>query len=155
MSERQRPFDHDREMPLLMGYVDGELDPADLARLEIHLEACQRCQDEVRSFRSLQAVTGRLRLKEAPPEAWETFWGSVYNRVERGVGWIALGLGAAAILGFGLYQAALDLLRTPALPWFVKAGVGAVCVGLALLLVSVVRERIFVRARTRYKDIVR
>jgi len=53
------------------------------------------------------------------------------------------------------HRTALALIDAPGLPWWVKGGIMAVAAGLAILLVSVVRERVYVRRRTRYKDVVR
>ncbi len=155
MSASRPDFDHDREPELLSGYLDGELTPAEAERVERHLAACLRCRDELAQLRRLQEVTGRLRLREAPPEAWEQFWQSAYHRAERGAGWILLGLGAVVLGAYGLHQAALALWQEAQLPWLVKAAILAACAGVMLLLVSVVRERVFTRGRTRYKDVVR
>jgi predicted anti-sigma-YlaC factor YlaD len=150
-----RPFDPGREAPLLSAYVDGELPAADRARVEAHLAADPEARVEVARLRRLKEVTDAMTLKEAPPEEWERFWSNAYNRVERGLGWFALTLGAVIAGGFALYRFVQTLWVDAELPWFMKLGVYALCFGVLLLLVSVIRERIFVRKRDRYDDIVR
>jgi len=148
------PFDPRQEAPLLSAYVDGELDPADVARIEAHLAEHPETRREVEKLRGLKSLTDALRLREAPPEAWETFWESFYNRAERSVGWLLLALGAVLVGAWGVLGLVQALVGA-ALPLWVKGGVFALAAGLFVLLVSVVRERIYRRSRTRYRNVIR
>lgn len=150
-----RPFDPEREAPLLSAYVDGELPAADRARVEAHLATDPEARAEVARLRRLKEVTDAMTLKEAPPEEWERFWSQTYNRVERGLAWFALTLGAVIVGGYALYRFVESLWVDAQLPWYMKLGIYAFCFGVLLLLVSVIRERIFVRKRDRYDDVVR
>ena len=140
---------------LLSAYVDGELEPADLARVEAHLTASAEARAEVARLRRLKQLTGAVRLKEAPPEAWEGFWRSAYNRSERSLGWLLLGLAVLVLAGWGATVLLRTLLGASDISPLLKAAIIAGVAGLALLLVSVVRERLHTRARTRYKDVIR
>lgn len=148
-------FDPRKEAHLLSAYVDGELEPPDVARIEAHLAADAGTRREVEQLRRLKDVTGALRLKEPPPESWEDFWRSNYNRGERSLGWLLLGLAVVVLGGWGATVFLKNLLGTDSLPFLVKGAVIGGCAGLVLLLVSVVRERLHVRGRTRYKDVKR
>jgi hypothetical protein len=154
-AEPRPPFDPRTEAPLLSAYVDGELEPEEKARVEAHLATSPDSQAEVARLRQLREVTEAMILREAPAEEWEIFWLNIYNRVERGLGWLVLTLGAVVVAGYSLYQFVLSLTEAPDLPWYLKGGIFAVCLGVLVLLVSVIRERIFVRRRTRYKDVIR
>ena len=149
------PFDPRREAPLLSAYVDGELGPDDVARIEAHLEESEATRREVEKLRRLKAVTGAMRLKEPPAEEWEIFWKSLYNRAERSVGWILLCVGLVVIGAWGLTEVLTALLNTDTLPLYVKGGIFVVAAGGLVLLISAIRERIYKRNRTRYKDIIR
>ena len=95
-------------------------------------------------------------LTRAPSdEEWEAFWEDFYNRTERSLGWFALTLGAVVLGGYGLFEFAAAIFKTSELPWFVKGGIFVLCCGVLLLLVSVIRERLYVRRRTRYDDVKR
>ena len=148
-------FDPRQDAALLSAYVDGELEPADLARVEAHLAASAEARREVARLRRLKRLTGAVRLKEAPPEAWEGFWQSAYNRSERSLGWLLLGLAVLVLAGWGATVLLRALLGAPDLSPLVKGAIIAGVAGLVLLLVSVVRERLHARARTRYKDVIR
>ena len=149
------PFDPRKEAPLLSAYVDGELDPDDVVRVEAHLARHPETQTEVERLRRLKGLTGRLRLKEPPPEAWEAFWQSVYNRAERSLGWLLLTVGLVVIGGWALLQLVQALLAAEDLPLLVKGAVFLLGGGILVLLISVIRERIYKRNRTRYRNIVR
>lgn len=151
----EQPFDPRSEAPLLSAYVDGELEAADRARVEAYLADHPDARREVEQLRRLKGLTGAMRLKQAPPEDWEVFWDSVYNRVERSLGWILFLIGAALFGGWGLWRLGGRFFALEGLPAWVKGAVIVGSAGLIVLLVSVVRERIFKRSRTRYKDIVR
>lgn len=150
----QPPFDPVRDAPLLSAYVDGELDAADAARVEAHLAVDAAARAEVEQLRRFKRLTAGLRLREAPPEDWEAFWDSAYNRAERGVGWVLLVVGIAVAGLWGVAHAALAIFASD-LPLVVKLGLVGAALGALVLLVSVLRERLFTRRRTRYDDIVR
>jgi anti-sigma factor RsiW len=149
------PFDPRKEAPLLSAYVDGELDPGEVSRIEAHLEENEETRREVAKLRRLKDVTGALRLKEPQPEEWEQFWQSVYNRAERSFGWILLCLGLVVIGAWGLTEGLTALLKTDQLPLLVRGSVLVLAAGALVLMISAVRERIYRRKRTRYKDVIR
>jgi anti-sigma factor RsiW len=149
-----RPFDPVQDAPLLSAYVDGELGGEDLARVEAHLAASAEARAEVERLRAFNRATAGLRLREAPPEDWEAFWSSAYNRSERSLGWVLLVSGVAVAGGWGLLETARAILAAD-LPLPVKLALAAGAAGVTVLLFSVLRERLFTRKRTRYDDIVR
>lgn len=149
-----RPFDPAQDEPLLSAYVDGELDGEDLARVEAHLAVSAEARHEVERLRAFNRATAGLRLREAPPEDWEAFWNSAYNRRERSLGSLLAVAAAAVLCGWGLLAGGRAVAASD-LPLLVKAGLLAGAVGVAVLLGSVVRERMFARKHTRYDDIVR
>lgn len=148
-------FERDRDGAWLSAYVDGELDPPDTARVEAWLAASAEARAEVARLRDLNALTASLALREAPAEAWEVFWKAPAHRLERRVGWVLLAAGALVLGGWAAWQAVAAVWRAANTPLLLKFGILAAGAGIAMLLFSVVRERIYTRARTRYKDVVR
>jgi len=153
MSAR-RPFDPEQDGPLLSAYVDGELDNEYRGLVATWIEDDTRAHQEVERLVRLKAFTDHLVLREAPREAWDGFHAKVYNRGERGLGWLLLIVGVAVVGGYGLLRLAVVLLAA-AIPVVVRLGVFIAGAGLLVLLVSVLRERLFTRKRDRYDDVVR
>jgi hypothetical protein len=96
-----------------------------------------------------------MELKNPPKEMWQVYWSSVYNRLERRIGWILLSIGAIIMLFFGGYKAIVGIIEDPTIPMILKIGILAALGGLVILIVSIGRERIFVRQRERYKEVVK
>jgi predicted anti-sigma-YlaC factor YlaD len=151
--EEERAVDHERIRELLAAYQDNELDAKRRELVEAHIQGCPECRREVNEMARLEEVMGTMTLKQPPKEAWKVYSESVYNRVERGIGWILLSIGAMIILFFSGYQVVRGFIEDPSIPIIVKAGILAGLGGGAILLVSVVRERVFVNRRERYKEI--
>ncbi len=152
---RNPAFDPDQEAHLLSAYMDGELDPADAARVERALAADPAVRRVLEDLRRVKDLAGTMRLREAPAEAWEGFWDSVYNRGERSLGWLLLITGSALVAGWGALQLVAAIWNEPDLPGLVRFGILGTVAGLAVLVLSVTRERIHTRRRTRYKDVIR
>ena len=96
-----------------------------------------------------------MALTDTPEEIWEEYWTSVYATFERGIGWVLVSLAVLALLAFGLWEAAEAIVAATDLPGFVKIALFVLFFGAAMLLVSVVREKLFVRGRDPYKEIRR
>jgi anti-sigma factor RsiW len=149
-----RPYDPERDSPLLSGYADGELDPEDRTLVETWLERDDRARRELDRVVQLKAFTDHLALRPAPEESWEDFRRGVYNRSERGLGWVMFWAGAG-VVGIYLLLRIIVVLAGLALPIVVRLGLLLAAVGLLVLLVSVVRERLHARKRDRYDDVSR
>lgn len=92
----------------------------------------------------------------SPPESvWDKYWLGVYNRIERGIGWILLSIGAIVLLIYGLYSMFESILADTEIAWWLKLAIFSAIAGTAVLLVSVLREKIFLHKTERYKDIRR
>lgn len=56
---------------LVTEYLEGALDPVQLARFEHHLAACGKCRQYLEQLRQTIRVTGTLTPDDLPPEAEE------------------------------------------------------------------------------------
>ncbi len=140
---------------LLMGYLDNELDNEQREDLERHISSCAECSAELKEFRELKKITDEVTLVEPEDKMWEQYWGSIYNRIERGIGWILFSIAAIVLVTYGGFKVIEDVVKDPTVGVVLKAGLVVLIVGLAILFVSVVRERIFFWKNDRYKDIRR
>ena len=139
----------------ISGYLDGELSAEERERFERELRTTPELAIEFARVRELKEVTSSMRLKEFPDQVWDAYWSGTYNRLERGFGWILVSVGAMVLLAAGLYELAVALLRDSVDPWWIRVGVGALVAGLAVLFVSVLRERLFVLKSDPYKEVQR
>lgn len=146
-------LDHKAVLDLMPSYLEGELSGDKRAAVEAHLAECPDCRKEYEDMNKFENMMSRVALQSPPEEAWRGFRTSVYNRMERRIGLILLSLGAALLLFFGAVKAVESLLRDPAISPLVKAGILLVLAGLAVLTVSLVRERYYVNKRERYREI--
>jgi predicted anti-sigma-YlaC factor YlaD len=145
----------DTYKPLLMGYLDSELTEIEVLRMEQHLENCAECRIELEEFRRLKEVTQNMRIVTPDARSWEEYWSHVYNRLERRIGWIVMSLGAILVTSYGIYSLIAKLLLRSDIPIVVRIGIVALVVGFCTLLISVIRERIFMARMDKYERIKR
>jgi len=140
---------------LIMRRLDGEISPEDDARLDEHLASCAACRKALEEYSKVVAATAQVEMPEVSEEQWELYWCSVYNRLERGVAWILVSIGAAAALAWGGFRLVMHFVGHPTMALWAKAGILVLVAGLALLFVSVVREKISLRCSDRYRGVRR
>lgn len=147
--------DDDRVRRLMMAALDGESTPEERAELERLLAADVELMEEWNRLVALKEVTDSMTTKKPPEEVWDRYWTDLYPRLERGIGWILLSLGAVVVLSYGAWEGLRSLWEDAELPVAVKGGILVGIVGLVVLLVSVAREKVFLHQSDRYKDVIR
>ena len=145
----------ERARRLMMAAIDAEITERERAELERLLAGDPELAAEWQRMTRVKEVTDGMALRKPPDEAWDGYRKSVYNRVERGLGWILLSVGTIALLGYGAWRWIEALLASTALPAWVKFAIGAVALGLVILFVSVIRERVFRQRREPYEEVQR
>ena len=144
-----------RNEELLMRALDDELEPVERAEFERLLSVNPELAGEWNRLSRLKEVTANMNLRNPPEEMWAGYWTSVYSRLERGLAWILVSIGAIVLGSWGSWQFVQDLMADADLPTFVKWSILALLVGLVMLLVSVLRHRVFVSRSDPYKEIER
>ena len=140
---------------LIMGYLDDELDQEQQKTLQEHLASCPECTAELEEFAQLKQITDDAALAEPDEVLWQQYWGGVYNRIERGAGWVLFSVAGILLLIYGGFKLIEELVKDPTVDIILKVGVIVLIAGLAILFVSVLRERIYFRKKDRYKDVRR
>lgn len=135
---------------LLMGLLDSELSADEKKSVEMHLDGCVECRGELEEFNKMKGVMKNMRYKEPPDEVWEKYWSKVYNRLERGLSWILVSIGAMILLFYAGFKAVGSLVRDPTVAIFLKVAILVLLAGLVILFVSVLRERIFTYKKDKY-----
>lgn len=130
----------------VMRYIDGEMNNTERETFKKHLESCDTCKSLLKEISSLKEVTDFMKIADLPEAVWEKYWNSIYNRIERSVAWLFFILGSLILTGYGIYNVIID----PSLHNIVGLGVLFVVIGLAILFLSVLREKIAVSKADRY-----
>ena len=140
---------------LMMGYLDNELTDEQRRQFEEHLAGCGECAGELEEFKKLKAITDEVTLVEPEDRMWQEYWDGIYNRIERGVGWIILSIAGILLVIYGGFKIIEELIKDPDVETIFKIGLLALIAGLAILFVSVLRERLYFWKKDRYKDVRR
>jgi hypothetical protein len=149
------PRERERFEALVTAAVDGELDEGGRRQLEEILAGSPELRREMADQLKVKEVVGTMRFARQPEEIWDDYRRTLAHRLERGVGWILFTVGAALLVGYGGYLALMELFKDEDVSLVIKAGVLASLLGLAVLLGSVIRERLFLRKRERYDEVER
>ena len=140
---------------LMMGYLDNELSDEQRNRFEEHLAGCPECAGELKEFRKLKAITDEVTLVEPEDRIWQDYWSGVYNRIERNIGWLIFSVAAILLAIYGGFKLIETIITDATVGMLLKLGLLALIVGLAILFVSVLRERIYFWSKDRYRNVRR
>jgi predicted anti-sigma-YlaC factor YlaD len=144
---------HEKFKTLIIAYLDGEIRERERIEFLKHLEGCEECRREYEDFKKIKEVISSMKFTEPDERIWETYWSSIYNKLERKLGWIFTSIGAIILIFYGAYKAVENIIKDPSLPLFLKVGILSLLLGITILFVSVLRERLFIRKRERYKEV--
>ena len=140
--------DHFKTM--MMAYLDGELSPEDREQYQAHLADCQTCKRELDEFAKLKEELTMMKFKEPSDIELDHYWRSVYNRLERRIGWALFSAGSIILLCYGGYKLIEEIVKDPTVSAVMKVGVVAAMFGAVILFVSSLRERLAVRKVDKY-----
>jgi len=146
---------HEEIKIMIPAYLEGELDGENKKIIEKHLEECIECRQECAELSQLEEVLNTMEFKKPSKDIWDVYWSSVYNRLERKIGWILLSIGMIIMLAVGAYPAVKGFISDPQIPMILKLGLLAFVGGGIIVFVSIFREQLFFRKKERYKDVRR
>lgn len=145
-----------KEMSLnIMALLDEELNEDQIGDVKKHLETCDKCSDDYSSIKKVKEVTGKMKFKKLPEFYWDDYWKHIYNRIERGLSWLFLSLGAIIILSFAGWEFLDKLIADQEVHPLLKWGIFVFLIGIIILLISILREKIMVKRVDKYKEIER
>jgi len=130
----------------LMRYIDNEMEPEERLAFEEHLRGCDSCRGLLRDMSMVKEVTDTVKIADLPEAVWEKYWTKVYNRLERSVAWFLFVLGSLILTLYSLYK----LVTDPGVDTVAGFGIVLLIVGFALLLLSVLREKLSVNRVDKY-----
>ena len=139
----------------IMALVDEELPDAEKKSVLDHIAVCERCAGEYASLKKLKEVTGEMKMKKLPEFYWDEYWSHVYNRLERGFSWILISVGVIVIFGFIIWEMLGRLVADPVMNPLLKGAIYILLLGVIILLVSLIREKLMVRKVDKYREVER
>ena len=140
---------------LMMAEIDGEISPSEKEELQKLLKEFPDCLSDFQSFKQLKEVTDKMALKKPDSGIWETYWYSIYNRIERSLAWLIFTVGVGILVVYGVVQLVSDLWQDTNIPLVLKLGIFGTLLGLFILLISVIREKLYLKKNERYKEVQR
>jgi hypothetical protein len=143
-----------REEELKNKYFDGVLSEEEKRELKELAAKDIKAAKELKEMDKLKEVIDMLEPIN-PEKEWEEYWSSLYNKLERGIGWIIFSIGAILTFTFFGFQFIKELIRDPQIALYAKIGLIALILGLAILFVSVLRERITLSKTDKYSKEVK
>jgi hypothetical protein len=145
---------NERFIYLIEKYFDGELTSEEKSEFD-SLLLDKNLKNEFEEQKRVKEVLNKMKLKNPSAEIWDRYWLSVYNKVERGLAWIAISIGVLILIVYGSIGAVESFLADTQTPGIVKLGISALVIGGLILLFSVIREKLFIGARDKYKEVQR
>ena len=139
-----------RDELLAMAYVDGELSDEGRAEVERRMEGEPALRREVVALQELELLARAAAPREPADHEWAELARDPLQRGALGLAWTLVGVGALGLVAFGLWQ----LFRSEAPP-VEKALIGALVLGLVLLLGATVRARLRTAPLDPYRKIQR
>jgi len=142
-------MDCNRTEELLSAYIDNELSASEMIELGEHLKSCDNCRNALDQYLKLKKTSADIKLVDPPVDSMEHYWSTVSAKLSRGVGWIFFIIGSIILAIYAIYQFAVD--RT--IDSFVKIVIAAIVIGLVMLFLSVLIERMRERKTDRYTGV--
>ncbi len=139
----------------VMAYLDGELSPEEKAEVRKLLEGDTRYQKAMQSLSEIKEATSDMKFKNVPEMFWDDYWKHVYNRIERGISWVLISIGAIILLSFGALEFLTFVLKDQSMHPVLKTGIVILMIGFVILIVSILREKLMVRKVDKYREIER
>ena len=95
------------------------------------------------------------RLGDWDDAAMDRFWLGVYSRLERGLAWTLVSASTAVLLGYWAYVFATEFMADASVPAIVRFGTAGLLLGILLLLLGALRERIRARSTDPFRRVRR
>jgi len=148
MSDRNRHIDQ-HVGDLLSGFIDGELTQQQRQLVTLHCDNCDECRENLAGLSELRERVGTARLSEVGEDQWRESMNDSTVELTRGIGWLLFIAGLLIVVGIGVGV----FIFNPDIPVGMKLLMIAIYGGLALLLISVWRQRLIESKTDKYNDV--
>ena len=146
---------NERFIILIEKYFDNELSEIESQEFESLLNSNPELKSEFEEQKKIKEVLNKMNLKNPSKEAWDGYWLGVYNRIERGIAWIAISIGAIIFFGYASIESVNSFINDTQTPPLVKVGISILFFGVLVLVFSLIREKFFTSKHDKYKEVQR
>ncbi|MCZ7602267.1 MAG: hypothetical protein M5R37_05335 [Melioribacteraceae bacterium] len=146
---------NEREIYLMEMALEGELSSDEEKEFEKMINENSSIKKEFEEQKKIKGVLMNMSLKNPGKEFWAGYWLSIYNKIERGIAWILISISAIVIAAYGIIEAIQNLLAETDIPMFLKISIIVFVIGIAILIFSLLREKIATNKVDKYKEIQR
>lgn len=134
---------------LLILYIDEEISKDERKAVETHISSCSHCNTMMNQYLKLKRTSSEISFTKPSDETMDGYWAQVSSRLSRGGGWIFLIIGSIILALYAIYRFTID----PSIHSFIKVTIAAIVIGIVLLFISVLIERIRDLKTDRYRGI--
>lgn len=146
---------NERKIILMEKYFDASLSSEEKREFENILLQDKEFKKEFDEQKRIKEVLNMMNLKNPTNEFWDAYWLGIYNKFERGIAWLFISIGAIIVFAYSAFIAVEKFLADTTTPALVKWGSAFLVFGLLFLLYSVIREKLTVGKKDKYKEIQR
>ncbi len=136
-------------------YFDDELNAEEKVEFNNLLETNTDLKKEFEEQKRIKEVLSKMKLKNPSREVWDSYWMGIYNRIERGIAWVVISIGALIFFGYASYEVVNAFINDTQTPPLAKFGITLLIFGALILIFSIIREKIFTSKRDKYKEVQR
>ncbi len=134
---------------LMMGMMDGELTEDESMRLNNHLIRCSSCREELEQLKRTSSKLNGINIKEPDEEIVDKTWRSPYSKLTKNFGILLVIAGWLIMMIYGAYEFIVTK-ETESIP---KYAFVIILVGIAILFIAVLRDRIRSYRNDPYKEV--
>ena len=136
---------------LMMGLMDNELAPEEIADINQHMVRCDTCRKEFDALCRSHSKLSTVSYYRAADNELDRIWRSPFSRFTRNSGLFLVIIGWMTLIVYSLYQFLISDTE-PVLPRIALFGI---IIGFIVLLLAVLRDRIRTFRTDPYKEVKR
>ena len=134
---------------LMMGLMDNELTEDESIRLNEHMIRCASCREEFEQLRKTSSKLDGIDIRKPDKGIVEKAWRSPYSKLTKNFGILLVVAGWLAMILYGAYEF-LVTKETESIP---KYAFVVILVGIIILFIAVLRDRIRSYGNDPYKEV--
>lgn len=140
---------------LIEKYFNKTLTNSEKQEFDTLLNTNPEFKREFEDQKTVKEVLKKMTLKNPSKEVWDGYWLGVYNKIERGIAWIAISIGAIIFFSYASIEFVNAFINDTQTPPLVKVGIGILIFGMLVLVFSLIREKFFTSKHDKYKEVQR